>query len=335
MLIKLFVLQKNLASFKTNSQVTALLLPISSGANGLNIVEARHVILVEPILNPAAELQAIGRVHRIGQTRETTVHRFIVQETIEERMHQILRHHHEDHHTDQNTVTIGDLKKLFLHPEELELQRQLDRSSESEAESGHVDASSSTNPQNANNESSGSIQQGDGESSDGSGSSGVQINDREESDGDACDDFYVGGRTAEAVCDDGGESCNDSGVIEEGTQDESSGRDFGESNSCSMESENRCDSSSIHGEGMSEMSNVLNSSKKAWSGVLLSGNMPSSSGHHLSRRNGDSDQDHGGKRNCSTGDNTSEIIGQQNSGIDQVQRDVTIDGGENASTLNK
>lgn len=274
MLIQPFGLQKNVASFKTNSQVTALLLPISSGANGLNIVEARHVILVEPILNPAAELQAIGRVHRIGQTRETTVHRFLVQETIEERMHQILRHHHEDHHTDQNTVTIGDLKKLFLHPEELELQRQLDRSSESEAESGHANASSSTNPQNANNESSGSMQQGDGESSDGSGSSGVQINDREESDGDACDDFYVGGRrTAEAVCDDGGESCNDSGVIEEETLDESSGRDFGESNSGSTESENGCDSS----EGMSKMSNASHSRKKDWSS-----SMPSNSGHHLS-----------------------------------------------------
>ena len=62
-------LQKNLNSFKNNPEVQVLLLPIQSGSNGLNLIEATHVILVEPILNLAQELQAIGRVHRIGQTR--------------------------------------------------------------------------------------------------------------------------------------------------------------------------------------------------------------------------------------------------------------------------
>ena len=58
--------------------VQVLLLLIQHGANGLNLLEAQHVVLVEPLLNPAAEAQAISRVHRIGQQNRTLVHRFIV-----------------------------------------------------------------------------------------------------------------------------------------------------------------------------------------------------------------------------------------------------------------
>ena len=83
--------KRNLQKFKNREDVKVLLLPISSGANGLNLIEASHVLLIEPILNPAEELQAIGRVHRIGQTKPRTVHRFLVSATIEERIHKMLK----------------------------------------------------------------------------------------------------------------------------------------------------------------------------------------------------------------------------------------------------
>lgn len=61
---------KTVEDFKdVDKGVTAMILPVNLGAKGLNLIEATHVIFAEPILDPAEELQAIGRVHRIGQKR--------------------------------------------------------------------------------------------------------------------------------------------------------------------------------------------------------------------------------------------------------------------------
>ena len=76
-------LEATLDGFRLDPTVVALLLPTRSGANGLNLVEAQHVMLVEPLLNTAVEAQAVGRVHRMSQRHATTVHRFVVENTIE------------------------------------------------------------------------------------------------------------------------------------------------------------------------------------------------------------------------------------------------------------
>ena len=58
--------------------VQVLLMLVQHGANGLNLLEAQHVILLEPLLNPSAEAQAISRIHRVGQDKSTFIHRFVV-----------------------------------------------------------------------------------------------------------------------------------------------------------------------------------------------------------------------------------------------------------------
>ncbi|XP_062862969.1 E3 ubiquitin-protein ligase SHPRH [Trichomycterus rosablanca] len=111
--------QENLSSFKYEEKINILLLPLHTGSNGLNIIEATHVLLVEPILNPAHELQAIGRVHRIGQTKPTFVHRFLIKSTIEERMQAMLKTAEKSHsatamkHAEASVFTVADLAELF------------------------------------------------------------------------------------------------------------------------------------------------------------------------------------------------------------------------------
>lgn len=77
---------KEVQTFKASSDVNVLLLATKSGANGLNLTEATNVVLVEPVMSPSVEAQAVSRVLRIGQTKDTHVYRLIVKGTIEEQI---------------------------------------------------------------------------------------------------------------------------------------------------------------------------------------------------------------------------------------------------------
>ncbi|GFY78682.1 e3 ubiquitin-protein ligase SHPRH [Trichonephila inaurata madagascariensis] len=103
--------QKNLDLFKLNTLVNVLLLPLNVGANGLNIIEATNVLLAEPSLDNSKVLQAIGRVHRMGQTKETIVHTFIIKDTIEENIHATHKSDFSESH--ESSLTVQDLKCLF------------------------------------------------------------------------------------------------------------------------------------------------------------------------------------------------------------------------------
>ncbi|KAF5299240.1 hypothetical protein FQA39_LY02413 [Lamprigera yunnana] len=104
-------MQKSLVKFKNNN-VTTLLLPIHLGSKGLNLIEATHVILMEPLLNSADESQAVGRIHRMGQTKPTTVHKFIVKNTIEEKLHHSISQNANG--WNKNKITLEQLKNLFV-----------------------------------------------------------------------------------------------------------------------------------------------------------------------------------------------------------------------------
>ncbi|KAH6840888.1 SNF2 family N-terminal domain-containing protein [Chaetomium sp. MPI-CAGE-AT-0009] len=75
--------------FKEDPGTEVFLLHARAHASGLNLVNANHVFLCEPLLNTALELQAIARVDRIGQQHETTVWLYIVDGTVEESIHDL------------------------------------------------------------------------------------------------------------------------------------------------------------------------------------------------------------------------------------------------------
>lgn len=50
------------------------------------LTAASYVFLVEPLLEPALETQAIARVHRIGQKKKTTVFQYMIPDTVDERI---------------------------------------------------------------------------------------------------------------------------------------------------------------------------------------------------------------------------------------------------------
>ncbi|KAF2710519.1 ATP-dependent DNA helicase [Pleomassaria siparia CBS 279.74] len=82
--------QKNgIRNFKNDPAIECFLLDAKSDSSGLNLVNATYVFLCEPLINPAIELQAIARVHRIGQQRATTVFMYLVNDTVEEAIYDI------------------------------------------------------------------------------------------------------------------------------------------------------------------------------------------------------------------------------------------------------
>jgi superfamily II DNA or RNA helicase len=62
------------------------LISLKAGGFGLNLTAADYVVITDPWWNPAAEDQALGRAHRMGQQRPVTVYRLVTQGTVEERI---------------------------------------------------------------------------------------------------------------------------------------------------------------------------------------------------------------------------------------------------------
>jgi DNA repair protein RAD5 len=75
-----------LDEFRESTRFTILLISLKAGGVGLNLTSAKRVYMMDPWWSFAVEAQAIDRVHRMGQEDEVKVYRFIVKDSVEQRM---------------------------------------------------------------------------------------------------------------------------------------------------------------------------------------------------------------------------------------------------------
>eukprot|EP00817_Percolomonadidae_sp_ATCC50343_P000805 CAMPEP_0117431254 /NCGR_PEP_ID=MMETSP0758-20121206/10796_1 /TAXON_ID=63605 /ORGANISM="Percolomonas cosmopolitus, Strain AE-1 (ATCC 50343)" /LENGTH=294 /DNA_ID=CAMNT_0005220095 /DNA_START=1429 /DNA_END=2310 /DNA_ORIENTATION=+ len=72
--------------FNEDPSIFCFILSTRSGGVGMNLTGANVVIFYDSDWNPAMDLQAQDRCHRIGQTRDVRIYRLITQNSIEERI---------------------------------------------------------------------------------------------------------------------------------------------------------------------------------------------------------------------------------------------------------
>jgi non-specific serine/threonine protein kinase len=75
--------------FQNDEDVRIFLISLKAGGTGLNLTAADYVLHYDPWWNPAVEVQATDRAHRIGQNKKVFVYRLITKDSVEEKILQL------------------------------------------------------------------------------------------------------------------------------------------------------------------------------------------------------------------------------------------------------
>ncbi|GAB4399833.1 MAG: DEAD/DEAH box helicase [Anaerolineales bacterium] len=81
--------QARVDEFQNNPKIPFFLISLKAGGVGLNLTAADYVIHVDPWWNPAVEMQATDRAHRIGQDKPVFVFKLIARDSVEEKILQL------------------------------------------------------------------------------------------------------------------------------------------------------------------------------------------------------------------------------------------------------
>jgi non-specific serine/threonine protein kinase len=77
---------QKIKNFQENQNIAAFLISLKAGGLGVNLTAADYVIHLDPWWNPAVERQATDRAHRIGQEKHVFVYKYIVKNSVEEKI---------------------------------------------------------------------------------------------------------------------------------------------------------------------------------------------------------------------------------------------------------
>jgi non-specific serine/threonine protein kinase len=78
--------QEVVDTFQNDPAISFFLISLKAGGVGLNLTAADYVIHLDPWWNPAVEMQAADRAHRIGQDKPVFIYKYIARETVEEKI---------------------------------------------------------------------------------------------------------------------------------------------------------------------------------------------------------------------------------------------------------
>lgn len=78
--------QERVDKFQEDSEISVFLLSLKAGGVGLNLTAADYVIHVDPWWNPAVEMQASDRTHRIGQNKPVFIYKLMIKDSVEEKI---------------------------------------------------------------------------------------------------------------------------------------------------------------------------------------------------------------------------------------------------------
>ncbi|MCK4997252.1 SNF2 helicase associated domain-containing protein [Candidatus Pacearchaeota archaeon] len=83
--------ERIVGEFQNSKEARPFLISIKAGGVGINLTSADYVFIIDPWWNPAVEMQAMDRAHRIGQKNPVFVYKMIANKSIEEKILELQR----------------------------------------------------------------------------------------------------------------------------------------------------------------------------------------------------------------------------------------------------